>query len=97
MIESDKNKIQRFGERLPVNLIEHWNEIIEIINKETQINEMMESETQMNVFYLETKLRKTFLNVLILNEWIKDSKINSKTGFNNMVNYITDNIRNYDS
>ena len=84
MTQSDLNKIDRFTERVPPNLADHWIEILDIIENDNYSNQL-----EMDNFQLFCRLRDNVKYILIMKLWIKEKKINSLRGFENMINFIT--------
>jgi len=92
MDEIDVYKIDRFTEILPVKFTDHWNEILEIIECYSEfdfINDGLMAERG----YLESLLKKIYLQLLIFEQWIDEGKINTKTGFKNYCNFIRTQIK----
>ena len=91
MNNTDIQKINRFTERLPEHLVDHWAEIIDIIQPQT---DPYIEHLEMENFELTCKLRDQVKYVLIMELWVKEKKINSVTGFSNMVNFIKEKAYN---
>jgi len=92
MTESDINKINRFSERCPDHLAEHWNEIIDIINAR-EGNDAELSQLEMDVAKLVTAHRDTVTDIYILQDGVESGNIKSRKMFNLWLTSITDNIK----
>jgi hypothetical protein len=92
MTNHEKDKIKRFGENIPPNLVEWWNEIVDILNK--YAGDIQESSIEMENFELSYKMRDMVRNVLVFKSWLIAGKIDTEQGVNNMVNFIINKAKN---
>jgi uncharacterized protein YeeX (DUF496 family) len=90
MTDQETEKIIRFSKRLPDNLKDHWNEIVEIINKydNGSIDKLQDENYEM-----ASKIRDGYKHVLILRKWMEERKINSMTGFYNVTDMILTKLK----
>lgn len=82
-------KINRLTDRIPDYLTDHWNEVIDELDPILK----HESESEMNVWQLTERIRQAYLNILIMEKWVEEGKITSRTGFLNMTAYIKENLK----
>jgi len=86
MTQSEIDKINRFTDRVPEHLQNHWIEIIDILEQSTDDKHI--SQLEMDNFEMMCKFRNVVKYILIMELWIKEKKINSLTGFSNMIHFI---------
>lgn len=92
MTPEEINKINRFKDRIPDHLAEHWNEIIEIIEPFIRFEDVI-SETELSSYALTMKLRNAYKNISILELWVQEGKINTRRGFLNYIGFMKDKIK----
>jgi len=78
MTDFQIDKIQRFVDRLPPHLIDHWNEIADLLNQ--SVDESVISQMEMDNLQLQLKLIEQIKYWKILQLWIKQGKFTKQSG-----------------
>ena len=77
------DRINRFTERIPPHLADHWNEILDDIEKI--------DDSEMTVIL--DKLHNTARLLRVMQQWIHEGKLTKRHALDNYIDYVVDCIK----